>query len=320
MKNKEYLGIDLVKFICAICILFIHNPLFYSYNSNHFLLSLEFLFNQVLFRMCVPFFFACTGFLLCERNFDDAVFKYIKKIIMLLGVWNCITFSFYSAQLWYLVATVVALLIISIFSRARKMKLCFFVSSILYVFGTFCMKFRDLIVENTSSSFFGVIVNIYENTFATTRNGLFFGLFFIMLGMFISQKKIRLKTKVSIIGFLISVSLLLVEAFFFNELHCSDGYDMYFSLIGTTFFLFNLAKNMDLKNENIYIDLRKISTLIYCDQIIIKKITIGFITNVFRIDNSVVFSISSIVITIVISFYIYYLSKKEKFYFLKCLY
>ena len=58
-KRKNYNGIDVVKLLMALCVVAIHLTPFAMFGEN-----VSFLFDKVLTRAAVPFFFCSSGFFL----------------------------------------------------------------------------------------------------------------------------------------------------------------------------------------------------------------------------------------------------------------
>ena len=146
-KKKHYNCVDLFKFISALLVVSIHIPPFESYNH-----VINYGFENYLARIAVPFFFVASGYFLFRKTsykrFDTNVLLiYVWKIFRLYLVWTVIyfpwalkmfilkdekgivygglnwirTFLFTGSfiQLWYLNATIVAVLMI-IFCISKK--------------------------------------------------------------------------------------------------------------------------------------------------------------------------------------------------------
>ena len=77
--SENYNAIDLVKFLCAIMVFTIHFPPFAVENSTAKQM-LNFLLQNCLCRLAVPFYFIVSGFFLFRKmSFDNLNFKTIKN-------------------------------------------------------------------------------------------------------------------------------------------------------------------------------------------------------------------------------------------------
>lgn len=221
--NKEvnrinYGVIDVARFIMSILVIAIHVDTFYPIEEE---------FGSVLFRditgIAVPFFFVTSGFFFRGKSESHS----LKYILKLLKAYVCYTVvylpltvlyyykqgmsfpasifqftkrflfvgeNFYSFQLWYLPAL-----------------MC---SVMLYLFGTkICTRFKwntNIIVlisvlffiAGRAITFLGSgqielslltsLAELYLRIFVTTRNGLFYGFAFFMVGVWISDNTCRL--------------------------------------------------------------------------------------------------------------------------------
>lgn len=137
LEKKKYYGIDLLKFIMAVCVVAIHTKPFYRVES----VGLQKLFNMLI-SLAVPYFFSVSGFLLFSKidtplsseKSMEVCKKYLFRMLSLYIIWNVIYFpitvfgfkennmsfvkyvldcirgfffigqQFYSWQLWYLLS------------------------------------------------------------------------------------------------------------------------------------------------------------------------------------------------------------------------
>lgn len=146
--NSEFRTIDLFKFIFACLIPLLHIP----FIDNPFI----FVVRQYVSRLGVPFFFIVSGIVLTKsmlkRGKYHAVYRYIKRIVILVLVWlliyspllykelylnpNAIKILVFQtpAFLWYLTSLIVASFLVFIIS---DYKVQLFLASVLYIIGTF---------------------------------------------------------------------------------------------------------------------------------------------------------------------------------------
>ncbi len=287
-KKDNNNGIDVGKFIASILVLCIHVCPF----SNE---KLAFFTQNILARVAVPFFFISAGYFLFKKvdiydieNNTNVIFKYIKRIFIMYVFWSIcymplVIFNYLKtdkslkaffntfikapiligtvAPLWYLNSLMVAILIIFLLLKYKvKLKNILKISCILYFLGVLGQVYYGLI---ESIPIINKIYECYFKIFLTTRNGVFFGLFYIIIGILFSKNKIHLTIKKSIIGVIISFILMNIEIIITNKLGIATSYDMSLAMAPTTILIFNILLNIKLKDSPIYIKLREFSTLIY---------------------------------------------------------
>lgn len=192
-----------------------------------------------------------------NRDVDIDIYYFIEY--MKKGLFD----GFYY-HLWYIPSLMAAILLIYICDRYMKDCCAFIIAVILFICGT--------IVDNyaiTGEWIHRIIVS-YKNIFLTTRNGLFFGFIFVLLGKILAEQKIIISRIASdkFILFLLIIALLiqLLEAENLRMLY-GDGRanNMLLSTIFSSVLLFLLFYNMkicrclDSNSEK----LRNISTIIY---------------------------------------------------------
>lgn len=307
-------------------------------------------------RIAVPFFFVSSGFFLYKKttyeNFDIKPIKdYVLKLLRLYIIWSIVylplviigiinskkgiihgilgytrNFLFVGSylHLWYLNATILAVLIVSfLLYKKCKIKNIIITAIIFYVLGLFEQSWFGLI--KPLSIYFPqlwMILKLVQKVIITTRNGLFEGFLFISIGMLFAFFKIEINMKKAVCGFVISFLLMFFEVFFVQHFHLVKGFDMYIFLVPTIFFLFYIAKNAKLKDNRIYPKLRQLSSLIFYTHLLVETIVSKLYLNLFNI-NSLETSLKFIIVlsaTIAFSLGIIELSKCKYFHWLKKIY
>lgn len=93
IEKKNYYGIDLLKFIMAVCVVAIHTQPLYSVQS----IVVQRLFDTIT-SLAVPYFFSVSGFLLfskidadisCRKNMEVCK-RYLSRVLSLYVIWNII--------------------------------------------------------------------------------------------------------------------------------------------------------------------------------------------------------------------------------------
>ncbi|SCI82313.1 Serine/alanine racemase [uncultured Clostridium sp.] len=295
--RNNYNCIDLTKYICAILVLGVH--FISDYGEN----NINFIFSQGIGRVAVPFFFITSGYFLANRSGDTIKIQtYLLKIFRLYALWSAIYFpyelymwklsnssivldiviyikNFFLVgsfiHLWYLLAVITAVILIEVLLKKFSINKVLIIGFILYILGMI------------GDGYYGVLINIpllkkiydfYLSLFETTRNGLFFGMFFISLGYFINIKRVVIKKSISLLFLIMSIFLIIIEIYFMKSENLPLDYNMYISIIPATFFLFNLTKEIQLKDNKIYPMLRSMSVTVFLIQFMFNGIFLFFIS------------------------------------------
>lgn len=246
-QDYQFNGIDIVKFICAFLVCIIHIPPFQTdlFGLNH----LNFWLQNYLCRIAVPFYFTASGFLLFRKtefnNLNQNIIKkYCFKILRLLGTWTFLLFVGGSGQLWYLGALVLAVIILSVLiKKETPMRWIVLISVILFLVGLLGDSYYGFIEPLKSYFIPKLFVVGYETVFSTTRNGVFFGLIFVLIGALFAQKRIVINNIFAIVGLIISFIIMFFEVYLLRHYSHPKDYNMVLSLLPVIFFLFYLASH-----------------------------------------------------------------------------
>ena len=275
---KHYNGIDLVKFLCAILVFIIHIPPFQG-EVSEFAKYVNFGLQHFACRVAVPFFFVSSGFFLFKKmplyELDKDIIKvYCYKILRLLGVWHVLLFVGGTEHLWYLGATVIAIILLSLCFHFRiKLGYIYVIACVLYLIGLFGDSYYGIIAPLQNIAIFNLLIKGYKLAFSTTRNGVFMGFIFVLMGATFSNRKIILRTRTALIGFVVSMLCLFAEVFLLKYNDIPIEYNMYVFLLPATFFLFSFAISIELKDRPIYKHLRNIGMIVYFSHLLVNKVT-----------------------------------------------
>lgn len=279
--NRKLGGLDYFKLFAAFLVIAIHTSPLSSFSS-----SADFIFTRILARMAVPFFLMVTGYFLLPQYLFEHIkdfrplFLSIKKTLLLYAaaIVLYLPVNFYAGQLhganifdffrmlvfdgtlyhlWYLPASVIGVLLVILMSRKLSFRAIVGIALVLYGFGLL------------GDSYFGFVSNsdllreIYEamfRVFSYTRNGIFYAPVFLVMGA--GMKKIqrgRKKTTI-MLGFVLSVLLMICEGLTLNHLDVQRHDSMYICLLPCMYFLFQIV--LSVKKSPVK-PLRTISTWIY---------------------------------------------------------
>ncbi len=282
---KYYNAIDIARVIAAVLVITVHtDPLMtYSETGNYFLVA-------VIARLAVPFFFVVSGFfygkkIVIGKSYTHDVhllFPFLKKLLTIYTVWMFMYLPFQLIAwvksgeswtywlsflqrtifegsyytLWYLTGLMFATAFSYMLFKIMRPQFVLLLTFSLFVIGTMFNSYYD-IWQN------GETFITYYTIFLTTRNGLFFGAFFVSLGIFLSKRKTVLSMRWNFRLFLISILLLTVEVMNARHLDFSKGIGMWFMLVPTIYFLFRWLQHIEIRDQPYIAYLRPFSLLIY---------------------------------------------------------
>lgn len=259
MNTKKFAGIDYFRFVAAFMVIAIHISPFAIWNKD-----IDFLLTYCLGRVAVPFFLMTTGYfvlapyILSDFQQHHSVHKYIKKNIGLYFAATIlyIPLSLYSGNLphsitellkqlffdgtfyhlWYFPAAIMGCILL-IFLIKKSIKTAFIFSIIAYIVGLFGDSYYGIIKD---VPFLGTLYDGIFHISSYTRNGIFFAPVFILLGMLLANPQFHCSTYLCKLGFVISLLFMFLEGFLTYRLNLQKHNSMYFLLVPTMYFLFQL--------------------------------------------------------------------------------
>ncbi len=279
-------------------------------------------------RIAVPFYFAASGFLLFRKidfnNLDWNIIKiYCFKILRLLGTWTVLLFVGRRGQLWYLGASVLAVIVLSLLIKSNiPLKYIVLISVFLYAIGMLGDSYYGFIIPLRQYCVPDFFISVYGTLFSTTRNGLFFGLIFVLIGALFAQKKIVINNVLAISGFAMSMILMFIEVYLIRNYSHPRDFNMVIFLLPVVFFLFYIATHIELQNRPIYKSLRVIGMIVFFTHQFVNffvKILIEKTYSIAGIDISGFEFVLTVIFAIILGIIIDRLSGKEKFQWLKYL-
>ena len=282
--HQHYHAVDVMKITAAFLVILVHTYPFYEAVP-----SLGFVCSNILGRIVIPFFFISAGYFMqigrCSK--DESYFrKYILRLLKLYLIWSVLYIPFGIHKLnsmmeisgvlwlavlpvallnigtyfhlWYMSALIFAMVFTHLFLKKFSMKALLAVGMILFCFG---------LVE----TYYGLIsnevllktVNIYFLLMFTTRNGLFFGVLFVAIGMMLAQNNVAMNIRKPLVKAGFSFLLLIIEAFTVRNHQWAIDYNMYLMTIPFSFYWFSWLIQTDCRWNVDYRSLREASTVIY---------------------------------------------------------
>lgn len=293
MERKKYYALDIAKFISAFLVVCIHTgPLLDVNREANFVLV------QILARLAVPFFFVASGFLFFQkidfkRESNDyenlhALRHYVGRLLKIYVLWSLLylpftyllwhgaggisvhnfllyirdfffTGSYY--HLWFLPALMLAVPIVYGLIFRWGIWKSLGIGMLLYLLGMAGNVYGDVLSQ---VPFLKQGFAMYQSIFVTTRNGLFFGPVFIVLGAIFAKRNFYLKNYQAMTGLLVSLVALFGECFALRKAgFMHDVTSMYLLLVPCMYFFFLLLLRVHLKPRKVYKTLRILSLLIY---------------------------------------------------------
>lgn len=338
-EKKYYYGIDLIKYLMVFCIMAIHlQPLeMFGKSVNESL--------NIIIRLAVPFFFCCSGFFLRtkldktkdDKNYKKVTLSYIKRVLWLYLIWTiiylpCIIFWYITdkktpliqlkeiffdgsyVHLWYLPSLAVAITIAAFLYKRIKVQYMFIIALILYIVGLTDTVWYKWISHNFM--WIKRILDNYNEFFITTRNGLFFGFVFVILGFMAVD--IRIKMKKAVIAFIACFVLLTIEFYLYFTYKTAESFESFIMSIGCVFTLFLLAKGIKLKKKP-WLDYFRIGgVIIYFIHCLVDFSYSILCFNILHTSfNSMTRYFYTLIISVVLSIVLYRLQKKPKLYWIR---
>lgn len=247
-----------------------------------------------LSNLAVPVFFITAGFFLFKKvdrqkqeESKRALFKYGTRILKLYVLWSVIYFpidyinwkngqerdvwaavlnyikSFFfcstTVQLWYLPALLVACLLVGA-AYKKGVRIGYLLITGAAFFAVGCIGdnwyFNQQLPMNWQQA-----LRVYVQYFMTMRNGIFYGFFFVAIGLWFAKTKRKIPFVPALAGSGIFLAGMLCEV-----LHCSNT-NMVFTSAPAAFFLFAAASSVNWKNRKLYPRLRAASEWIYLSHV-----------------------------------------------------
>lgn len=276
---KNYNGIDLMKFLCAIMVYTVHFPPFQG-DVTGIYQYINFGLRQYICRLAVPFYFVSSGFFLFKKMplyepSKNVIKVYCFKLLRLLGTWTLLLVIGGTEHLWYLGATVVAVILLSFFLRLHiKFRYLYVIGLVFYAIGLLGDSYNGLLTPLKSIPFFSLLFNGYSFLFRTTRNGVFIGFIFVLIGATFANYHFQMKPVTAFVGLIVSMLFLFAEILLLKYLGILNQFNnIYVFLLPATFFFFLFAYSLNLKDRPVYKHLRNIGIFVYFSHSMMDQIT-----------------------------------------------
>lgn len=282
-KNHEvgvnnFANVDLLKYICSIIVIIAHIRPFINHSG-----SFDFIFNNLISRVCVPIFLVITGYFVSKKEMKDPKYveKYLKNLISIYLVWSILYIPFvigfaYDNQkaildiikilsipriVIYIFTPIILLLYTGVFYHLWYFPACicalillkflkrkFKIKTLLYISFVFLLIGATETYFGVLPSFIKNIMHYYFSVFFTTRNFLFFAFFYVVLGYYIGQKK-HIYSKYCFYKMAFSLFLLVVEALLLYQTKRLNS-NILLGSVPLAYYLFISCVYLDTKIKN----------------------------------------------------------------------
>ena len=289
---KRFNGLDILKAICAFLVVFIHVPI--QGFMKEYLVA--------LCRIAVPIFFMITGYFWSNdlNKQKKQIVKIVKLIVFTILIYlvkeiivnicqgtfisfinqwfdikryfNLIVFNrtYLAYHMWYLVALLYVLIILYFVTKKIKIERLFILIPILLS--------SYIVIQMIASVF-----NIDGWDYIYVRNFLFTGIPFVLLGKYLSLKKINLSNKKHLILIVVFVLLNIIEMIISNIINYKFIPELFLTGIFLAILVFTYFLNINAKNDNFLVVIgKKYSMYIYIFHVLI----VFFVTKFIDIFNS----------------------------------
>lgn len=336
MVKKRYYLIDLIKYVCACSVVFLHVVNVEELAGNQEIVK-DILYYITMFIGPVEFFFITASLLFWRTNPDNnRLFKYIKRLIMLYLIYSLfyidvITQNFSGRSVLYNIASLVnQIFIVGYSSFSWYIPALIYGIILLYLLKKYITSDKIIniliifitIVDLCATSYLYIMPDWMQNILKIFPASIFRAPIYILIGYYISKnlkyEKIG-NVKWNIVGWIISFLLMIFEKNILNCYSISLNQNITIFKIFTTFFMIRTILNFEMMIEdyhkvNIWNIFGKSSTIIYFLHMFIKCKLDLIIYNVY-IEWIII-----IIILTCLTYIIDKLSKENRFKWIRVLY
>lgn len=285
--KKQYNGLDAVKFLLAVLVAQRHIvQIFFGADSRW-----RILLNNWLSNLAVPVFFTIAGFFLFRKlNGSEQdrgiVYRYCGRILKMYLVWSALYlpidwYNWYHGarvvkdgvlgwlhsflvcstipQLWYLPALALACFLVwQLWKNGMKRQQVLLLGA--------CLLLAGYLMDNWyyNQRFPAALQELlagYRRLFVTPRNGIFYGSFYVALGLHFAKSEKRLPKEAAAAGFLFFLWCMYREVMKISDAGSNTNFVL--SAAPAAYCLFTAASAVSWKNRKLYARLRGMSEWIY---------------------------------------------------------
>ncbi len=323
--TQTYPALDILKFILAMSVLIIHfQPLKdFSQMAHH-------LSSDSLPRLAVPFFFMSTGYLIKDAMGDwDKLKRRLIKIAKLWFIWSLVYLPFrligmgfndlpilqdmylllkdilfqgVFIHLWYLPAVIFALVVLFVLLKKLSIQHILVLSFVLFLLGSLADAYTGLF---STGSLMKGLIDAYLGIFITSRNGLFFGFFFVALGYYIHVTKLHQKVQSDqwMLWFVLSLVLLFGELIWLLSVSEPFDFNMRIGIVPSVVFLFMWALQHEFFESFETSWYRTMSSVIYFSHFLVFYIVMA-VTSIIGLGAILQHSLARFILTLLLTLWV----------------
>lgn len=280
--EKQYHAIDIMKFICSIMVIVVHTLVLLPYSTFG-----NFVVTNIFGRFVVPFFFISTSFFVSMKSRSNPTYfrKYIIALTKLYLFWSIlyipcgfvwiqqnldIPFYLYPIalvlgffylgtyyHLWYVPALIFSLIVVEWYTKRFRLRTLIPIAFVLFCIGSLETYYGVVNIPIVQS-----VIDKYMMVFFTTRNGLFFGLFFVACGYYLSKSDRLLHIEHKRRWLVVSLILLVIEAYVLDQTNTLN-FNFLIMLAPCTILLFLCLRDINVSWNLNYSKLREFSEYYY---------------------------------------------------------
>lgn len=337
--KKEYAGVDIFKFFCAILVVAIHCKPF----VNNFWLDAGI---GLITRFAVPYFFLSSSYFLfsklqrvTQRSEKINIYKgYFFRLLRFYAIYFLMfrffdvissgkikSFLWYIKQfflptdgssLWFVAALIYGTLIVFVMTLTLDRKIVFAVSIFFLVVGYSLSTLLNVTKAFPITQF----LNEYAVSFIGVQNGLFFAFPYVALGSLMAQKEYSKNYIKDGIAAVLFFAVLGIESIVAVVVLDAPYTFLWISALPMTYFVMKITLTVQIKTSQAFYYIRKTSTLIYVFHSILVKLIIRLFNELgissFDSQNILLF-ICTVAVSVGLAYMIVYLSRFKKLAFLK---
>lgn len=286
-EKKQYNGLDVVKFFMALLVAQRHVvQIFFGVDSKW-----RIIIGNWLSNLAVPVFFIIAGFFLfrkvnSERSDERVVYRYCWRVLRLYLIWTALylpldwynwyhgdrdiakgvlswlhSFFFCSStvQLWYLPALCVACFLVwQAYRRGMRQWQILLIGALFLAVGIIGDNwyFNQRLPQWAQE-----VLRVYWRYFITFRNGVFYGFFYVALGLHFAKRERQIPFGAAAAGFVIAFVGMFAEVWHFTNAGSNTNFVI--CAAPAAYFLFAAASAVTWQDRKLYPRLRGMSEWIY---------------------------------------------------------
>lgn len=349
MNRRQYGMVDLVKFLLSLLVVTAHYVAEYGAGRMHPIVD----FGMSSAVIIVPFFFACSAFLLFKKLYakpeqaGDIIKNFLLRILKMYLLWsvvyitfqvltwvrfgtsprrvlkyvlNCILYSSYDT-IWFLPALLVGTALTWFFYKKFGFKVTLIAAGCCYLLGALGVSYSWIPRKIEA---FDRFLEAYEFAFVTTRNGLFIGFPLVTIGAWMARREFdghTYKLGPSLIGCIVFGLGFVCEAFIIKPLGAVNVHTMLLQPFFSYFF-FALCLSIPMNSGKVLKWMRSISiTIFVCQRIWLTAVPGLFPDSIFAsilTGNPYIGWLYSMAITMATGLLLHWLGKRNRLFAAMC--